>query len=333
MHRAMALEADAATDFAGKVRLPLPEKFKGDSALWEEWSWSFKNYLSMFDPSVARALERAEGSQAFTDDDLSVYLDTGDLNAQATEQRVTFSRKLHYLLANLTEESARLIVRQNFESNGFETWRRLHAKFALPDATRQVALLTQLLDFRFNPSTFEQDFTTWESIKVKYEQQTGGPLPDGVLVATLLNKTTGALQQHLRLNAKTLSTYEQTKAVIIEYYRSKLILGANASAGSSANTPGPAPMDIGGLKGKNKGKGKGVSYFGGKGKGKGIGKKGRAKACRAPTESSDRLGSLMGSLSRVTLVTLVKTEKERKGRAHRQALCMPKQPRIQGTMH
>ena len=28
-------------------------------------------------------------------------------------------------------------------------------------------------------------------------RQSGVPLPDGVLVATLLNKTTGALQQHL----------------------------------------------------------------------------------------------------------------------------------------
>lgn len=105
------------------------------------------------------------------------------------QQRVTFSRKLHYLLANLTEESARLIVRQNFESNGFETWRRLHAKFALPDATRQVALLTQLLDFRFNPSTFEQDFTTWESIKVKYEHQTGGPLPDEARCSSICDLT------------------------------------------------------------------------------------------------------------------------------------------------
>ena len=86
-------------------------------------------------------------------------------------------------------DSARLIVRQNFESNGFEIWRLLHQKFALPDATRHVSLLTQLLDFKFNPSTFESDFNTWETIKNRYEQQVGSPLPDGVLVATLLNKT------------------------------------------------------------------------------------------------------------------------------------------------
>ena len=159
-------------------------------------------------------------------------------------------------LAQLVKESARLVVRQNVESNGFETWRRLYNRFALPDATRATSLLTQLLDFRFNPATFEQDFNTWETLKVKYDRQTDAELPDGVLVATLLNKTSGALQQHLRLNARTLQTYQQTRDTIVEYFRSKLIL---TSANSSSHGGGPAPMDIGFL-GKGKGK---------KGKGKG----------------------------------------------------------------
>ena len=73
---------------------------------------------------------------------------------------------LHYPLANLTSDALRLIERQNFESNGFETWRLLHQKFALPDATRHVSLLTQLLDCKFNPATFESDFNTWETIKM-----------------------------------------------------------------------------------------------------------------------------------------------------------------------
>ena len=51
-------------------------------------------------------------------------------------------------------------MRQNAGSNGFETWRRLFRKFAHPDATKHVSLLTQLLDFKFNPATFEHDFKT-----------------------------------------------------------------------------------------------------------------------------------------------------------------------------
>ena len=161
---------------------------------------------------------------------------------------MNFSRKLRYLLANLTTDSARLIVRQNFESNGFETWRFLHQEFALPDATRHVSLLTQLLDFKFNPSTLESDSNTWETSKNRYEQQVGSPLPNGVLVAALLNKTTRACQQHLRLNARTLQTYQQTRDTVVEYFRSKLILGANSSSSSSN---GLAPVDIGAMERKD----------------------------------------------------------------------------------
>ena len=134
--------------------------------------------------------------------------------------------------ANLTTDTARLIVRQNTDGNGFETWRRLYQKFALPDATRHVSLLTQLLDFKFHPATFEAYFNNWETIKVKYERQTGTELPDSALVATLLNKTTGALQQHLRLNARSLNTYAQIKGVIVEHFRSRHTLTSNNNNGT-----------------------------------------------------------------------------------------------------
>ena len=63
-----------------------------------------------------------------------------------------------------------------------------------------------------------------QSIKARYERQAGVPLPDDVVVATLLNKTTGALQQHLWLNARTLQTYAQVREVILEYYRCRLLM-------------------------------------------------------------------------------------------------------------
>ncbi|CAE7366017.1 unnamed protein product, partial [Symbiodinium sp. CCMP2456] len=167
----------------------------------------------MFEVGAVTLMDRAEtrtpAQGDFGDKDLQVVLDTGDVDAEQTASRVLFSRKLHYLIAQLVKDSAKLVVRQNEDSNGFETWRRLHKKFSLPGATQSTSLLTQLLDFKFNPATFEQDFNVWETIKSRYERQAGQPLPDGVSVATLLNKTTGALQQHLRLNAQTLATYAQ----------------------------------------------------------------------------------------------------------------------------
>ena len=127
----MSLEGD--DEFTGKLRLPLPPKFSGKPHEWEEWSWTFKAYLSMFDAQAAAFMEQHElDPDEVTDEDLAVNVqdELGGLavDREATARRVTFSRKLHYLLANLTTESARLTVRQNYESNGFETWRRLVKK-------------------------------------------------------------------------------------------------------------------------------------------------------------------------------------------------------------
>ena len=92
-----------------------------------------------------------------------------------------------------------------------------------------------------------------------------------------MNKTSGALQQHLRLNAATISSYEQMRNTLVQYVRSRHILTSSDS--------GHASMDIGALKGKgyfkgkSRGKGKGFSHWnfmkgkGGKTKGKEKGKR------------------------------------------------------------
>ena len=120
-------------DFGGKLRLPLPDKYDGEPNLWEEWSWNFKAYVSMF---VLTFLERAEqhGAQ-ITDADLNVNRADGTRDEDATGRAVNFSRRFHYLLANLTTGSARLVVRQNDGANGFETWRRMVAKSSRRDSS------------------------------------------------------------------------------------------------------------------------------------------------------------------------------------------------------
>ncbi len=121
--------------------------------------------------------------------------------------------------------------------------------------------MTGILEWKFNIQTSEQDFNAWETVKATYERQTGTPIPDSILVATLTNETSEALQHHLRLKAATANTYDQMRNTSVQYFRSRHILTSSDS--------GLAPMDIGALKGKGylKGKSKGKS----KGKGKGFG--------------------------------------------------------------
>ena len=162
-----------------------------------------------------------------------------------------------------------------------------------------MSLLTKILDWKFNTNTFEQDFNAWETVKAKYEQQTGQQLPDSILVATMMNKTTGALQQHLRLNAGNITTFAQVKQLLVQYFRSRHIINIQDTSG---------PMDIGAIKGKGKYKGKGGksnfshwNFMKGKGsnKGKGKGKhfkgdKGKGKGKQMPQTSNKGKGKGKG---------------------------------------
>ena len=100
--------------------------------------------MAIFQPDSVDFLARSETSNSSNTEILDAHF-TGALPPDEAANMRMFSRKLHYLLANLCTGSARLLVRQNEAGNGFETWRRLSQRFSLPDATRHVSLLTRIL--------------------------------------------------------------------------------------------------------------------------------------------------------------------------------------------
>ena len=72
----------------------------------------------------------------------------------------------------------------------------------------------------------------WKDDILKYEAETGERVQDGVKVAILLNRTTGTIQEHLRLNSGSTKDYQQAIYVILNYVRAK-------------HQYEPTPMDIG----------------------------------------------------------------------------------------
>ena len=130
--------AGLAGEFAGKLRLPLPPVFSGNPEDWEEWHWNFTIYVSLFDPSIGELSRR------------SCTTMIASFPQERRIELLRFSRTLHVLLADLTSGAVKLVVRQNVVGNGFETWRRLFQKFSMPNATREHALLAQVLDWKFN---------------------------------------------------------------------------------------------------------------------------------------------------------------------------------------
>ena len=133
--------------------------------------------VSLFKVEALRVLEDAElASSPITDSALErLEADTTELGTEI----VKFSRQLHYLLTQITSESARLVVRGNTELNGL-----LARRFSLPGTALDISLLTRVLEFKFRPDHFEQDYSEWETLKARYERQSGSALPDSILVAT-----------------------------------------------------------------------------------------------------------------------------------------------------
>ena len=99
------------------------------------------------------------------------------------------------------------------------------------------------------------------------------PLDNDLLITLIMQKTTGPLQQHLRLNVRNITTFTEAMEIVYSYIKSRHLV-------VPSRNDGPVDMDIGALKGrkgygyKGKGKGKGGMY---KGKGKGVKGKGMFK--------------------------------------------------------
>ena len=216
------------------MKLPLPQKFSGRFEDWEDWSWTFTTYMNMLEPSLATFMNSVKDMPLeVTDDDLKV-----DGDDATSSSRLVFSRKLHYMLALMTDDAAKLIVRQNVGGNGFETWRLLCQKFTLPGTTRDVGLLSRILGHTFSESDFIADFDRWEDLKKKYERDTKSQIPDSVLIALLVGKTKGALLTHLRLNLANLKTFQQLREEILQYHKTVRVIQQDGTS------KGPAPMEV-----------------------------------------------------------------------------------------
>ena len=180
----------------GDLRVPLPETFDGDLNEWEDWRWTFKAYVLLFHPDIDEWFDYVERLEVeFTDDFLktsrpptgssAISEDLTEEQCEDWKKRVAISKRLHYLLANLTVGAVKTEVKNNLKGNGFETWRRLTERFSLLGAAEHMGLLSKILEYTFSTQNFEQDLASWEDLKNKYKHQTGTVLPDGVLIAIL----------------------------------------------------------------------------------------------------------------------------------------------------
>ena len=92
-----------------------PPMDSGEPEKWDDWSWQLKSSAQF----MMDRLERARN--VCTDQHIEDY----EAATCQGQRLLVFSRQLHYLLAQITDGPARLVVRLNEGGNGFETWRKI----------------------------------------------------------------------------------------------------------------------------------------------------------------------------------------------------------------
>ena len=311
-------EVDPAQQLGAASRYKLkPPFYNGDYGQFEEWQFKFTAFLGLQDPDFPRLLEASQAAQQ--------ELTESQLRSAATtieegEKHVRLSNDLKYILVSVTTGPAATVIRQFQRAIGFEMYRQLTVRFAIPTGPRSIGFLTKVIKPTLDPNNFEESFAAWEYDVSRYERDNNQQLPGAVKTAILLNETTGALQQHLQLQSGNNPTYAQIKRTIIEYYRTTTSFARATAAAAQSSAigtnfgGGQAAMDIDALrkgkgkynkgqnkgknKGYNKGKGygdynKGYGHYGNKGKGK-YNNKGKGKGYHNPIGYGNPFGGGKG---------------------------------------
>eukprot|EP00971_Amphidinium_carterae_P100527 1988457-Amphidinium_carterae.1 len=119
-----------------------------------------------------------------------------------------------------------------------------------------------------------KQYTNWLQLIQEYETQTGRAIDDEIKIATVISQVKGPLRNHLLLNIDDVTTFNDVKKKIIDYFQSTYDVSHQHQGRHSHQGPAPMEIDqINGVKGKGRGKGKGKS----KGKFKGPPIKGKGK--------------------------------------------------------
>ena len=173
------------------------------------------------------------------------------------------SRQLKSLLITLCNGPPLTIIQSTVTENGFEIWRLLCRRYSPDPVVSQYGALGQILEPSLPEAHFQDAFLHWEADIARWERDTGTVLPDTVKIGILHNRTSGALQQHLRLNAGRLATFIDVRNVLLDYFRSPSAYRAQqappfrpySNHSTRSSHSGSTPMDVDSFR-RTKGKGK-----------------------------------------------------------------------------
>ena len=236
-----------------------PQKWAGDEADWPTFKFEFLNWARRHAPELPRLLNSASEAEA-------IFL--ADMTEAAT---VLAGKVMTDLSLRTTERAQRALMAISEADNGFEGWKILTHMGEGGGGIKRAGLLRQLLKYDFSGDYLDRLNLFEQLVRVYNKRGTdGATLDEEVLVATIVEGSTGDLRKQLVAHHNDFDTYEKILKYIREYFDcSRAFVLPNTTRKAARGTSAPMEVDAMG-KGKNgKGKAKGKSEKGSKGQDKG----------------------------------------------------------------
>ena len=197
------------------VRQPEPfgsECHEDDLAKWQDFNVSFKAWLFYGNKYFETDLHRVEVTHAETP------ISSVDGELQEVKDRCN---ELCILTGLLKGKPLRLL-RQVSNRNGFEVWRQLCQLFMPRTRSRAISILAALMgvpSFTTKDRTLLDQVLGLERMRAEYVRSSGTDIPDDIMLSVLVRALPKAIQQHVQLQLRETSTYDQVRAMVVSYER------------------------------------------------------------------------------------------------------------------
>ena len=262
-----------------------PESFTGSDSDWERFKFGFTSWIGTVDPEYPDLLKFAA-------------VQTDEINpAEMIPVAKVLCTDLFAILVGLCQSGeipamAMLVP----DRNGFELWRRMHARFEPENKHKPYAWLRALSNpvFPNKESQWQRGLEEWEGEIAKYEREYNKTFDADLKLAILSEVAPKTLAPQIAMHSAHLTTYKTLREFIVQYLKSKNLWkrGAGTAFGTQSASPaapysGPAPMEIGAVEVDNKSKPKGDK--GGKGDKKGKpGKGSKGASSKGDSKGKDK---------------------------------------------
>ena len=244
---------------------------------FHDWQDTMVTFLDASMPGIWEVLEWIANDQPKTAlDKDAVKLHFPDVDPLLIDYA---DSNIYACLSSYTGSEPKALVKQARRPNGFEAWRRLHARFNPATVGRQRASLTRITSPPENVPLGQLggEIIAWENRIIEYEARPGSDVvSENLKIATVIAMCPGKLREHLNLNSHRFKTYQDIREEIFGYLETTYQVSSTAmDLGAVIRKKGPCWI-CGGehlafecRKGGGKGKGSGAKGSGKFGEGKG----------------------------------------------------------------